>query len=73
MQQEIEALGRQKEKLDEKIIILMDQAETRRKEEADSKTNREAAKSAWPRSRPREEEAATKIARSKRSPPNGKS
>jgi len=46
IQQEIEALGRQKEKLDEKIIALMDQVETRRKEEADSKAQRESTEAA---------------------------
>jgi uncharacterized protein len=43
MQEEIEALGRQRGKLDEKMLSLMEDVETHRKEEADSKLALEQA------------------------------
>jgi predicted nucleic acid-binding Zn-ribbon protein len=46
-QQEIEALGRQRSWLDEKILNLMEEAEVRRKEEAEAKVARQKAEKAW--------------------------
>src|SRR5947207_1768280 len=43
MQEEIEALGRQRGRLDERILTLMDEAEVRRTEEAEAKARLEAA------------------------------
>lgn len=45
-QHEIEALGRQRGRLDEKILLLMDEVEIRRKEEAEAKVAREKAEKA---------------------------
>jgi hypothetical protein len=45
-QHEIEALGRQRSRLDEKILILMDEVEVRRIEEAQAKVVRENAEKA---------------------------
>src|SRR5258708_10270722 len=46
IQEEIGALGRQRGRLDEQILSLMEEVETRRKEEADLKTTLEAAEKA---------------------------
>lgn len=46
IQQEIEALGRQRGRLDEKILILMEQVETQRAQEAEAKATLDAAESA---------------------------
>ena len=44
MEQEIEALGRMREKLDEKILTLMEQLELRKNEESTAKTKLSSAK-----------------------------
>jgi predicted nucleic acid-binding Zn-ribbon protein len=46
MQEEIEALGRQRGKLDERILTLMEELESRRAEEAAAKTHREQSEAA---------------------------
>jgi uncharacterized protein len=46
IQQEIEALGRQRGRLDERILTLMEQLETRRVEEAQAKAKLEQAEAA---------------------------
>src|SRR5690349_3133074 len=46
MQDEIEALGRQRGRLDERILTLMDELETRRTEEAAAKTQRDQTEAA---------------------------
>jgi predicted nucleic acid-binding Zn-ribbon protein len=46
IQQEIAALGRQRDRLDERILTLMDQLETRRAEEAEAKAKLDAIEAA---------------------------
>lgn len=46
MQHEIEALGRQAGRLDERILTLMEQLETRRAQEQDARSKRELAEAA---------------------------
>lgn len=46
IQHEIEALGRQRDSLDERILTLMEQVETRRDQAAESEQNLKAAESA---------------------------
>ncbi len=47
MQKEIEALGHQRGRLDERILKLMEQIETRRAEEADAKSKLQVAEAAF--------------------------
>lgn len=58
MQEEIEMLGRQRGRLDEQILMFMDDLETRRKEEAEAKQALKAAKSAFQEKRANYKQAA---------------
>jgi len=49
LEEEVEALGRQRNRLDERILILMDQVEMRRAEEAEARKRHEEAAAAFAR------------------------
>lgn len=62
LQQEIEALGRQRGRLDEKILVLMEQVETQRAQEAEAKAKLDAAESALARKQAEHKAAARALA-----------